>query len=69
MYKPPLSTLSQAQRRSLGIGAFTGPRQRAPGEALPNTLSYKERAVYVPPVNLNLRPGSDDHRRILSRGR
>ena len=69
MFKPPLSTLSQSQRRTLGIGVFTGPRQREPGEALPNTLSYKDQPVYVPPRHFNPRPSGDDHLRIKSRGR
>ena len=44
------------------------PRVRAPNEALPNTLSIKDRPEYVPPVHQPARQGAADFLRIHSRG-
>lgn len=44
------------------------PRVRAPNEALPNTLSIKDRPAYVPQANQPARHGAADFLTIQSRG-
>jgi hypothetical protein len=59
--------LSDKKKRQLG-GGYTGPRQRDPHEALPNTIAImsKKYPRYVPKEIEVVRPGADDHLKYRS---
>jgi len=44
------------------------PRQRHPNEALPCTISFRDRGDYVPPSMEPIRAGASDHLKHRSRG-
>jgi len=64
----PKQTLSEYHAMLQAAREYTGPRQRLPGEALPNTISYRAQPVYVPENLAPARANADHHMMFKSRG-
>lgn len=64
----PKQTFSQYHAALKAEHVYAGPRQRLPGEALPNTFSYRAQPVYVPENLAPARATADHHLQFKSRG-
>ena len=66
-FLPVTEKVNPTQRKSLGLGAWQGPRVRHPDEALPNRIDRLS-GLYTPQDTTPIRPGASDHLEIKTKG-